>query len=150
MYCLASGLLAVVYTDLLQSFLIIGGAVILLPLGIQAGGGLEAFFDPERMSPDKWVMWRPSGPDAGTDYLTILMLFVLGLPYWFTSQYMLQRSFAGKTVHEARKGAVVGGGADRAPDPVLHRAGDGGGNEPQIFQDLPAVPTRSCRTWPSG
>ena len=106
LYCLASGLLAVVYTDLLQSFLIIGGAVILLPLGIQAGGGLEALFDPERMSPDKWVMWRPSGPDAGTDYLTILMLFVLGLPYWFTSQYMLQRSFAGKTVHEASKGLL--------------------------------------------
>ena len=110
-YCLASGLLAVVYTDLLQSFLIIGGAVILLPLGIQAGGGLEALFDPahmsaDRISPDKWVMWRPSGPDAGVDYLTILMLFVLGLPYWFTSQYMLQRSFAGKTVHEASKGLL--------------------------------------------
>jgi len=65
--------------------------VILLPLGIQAGGGLEALFSPDhvspdRISPDKWVMWRPSGPDAGTDYLTIMMLFVLGLPYWFTSQ----------------------------------------------------------------
>ena len=110
-YCLASGLLAVVYTDLLQSFLIIGGAVILLPLGIQAGGGLEALFSPDhvspdRISPDKWVMWRPSGPDAGTDYLTIMMLFVLGLPYWFTSQYMLQRSFAGKNVHEASKGLL--------------------------------------------
>ena len=34
------------------------------------------------------------------------MLFVLGLPYWFTSQYMLQRSFAGKTVHEASKGLL--------------------------------------------
>ena len=111
LYCLASGLLAVVYTDLLQSFLIIGGAVILLPLGIHAGGGLEALFSPDhvspdRISPEKWVMWRPSGPEAGTDYLTILMLFVLGLPYWFTSQYMLQRSFAGKTVHEASKGLL--------------------------------------------
>ena len=106
LYCLASGLLAVVYTDLLQSFLIIGGAVILLPLGIKAGGGLEALFDPEKIAPSKWVMWRPSGPEAGTDYLTILMLFVLGLPYWFTSQYMLQRSFAGKNVHEASKGLL--------------------------------------------
>ncbi|MBQ18285.1 MAG: hypothetical protein CMJ65_14305 [Planctomycetaceae bacterium] len=106
LYCLASGLLAVVYTDLLQSFLIIAGAVILLPLGIQAGGGLEVLFDPEKIDPSKWVMWRPSGPEAGIDYLTILMLFVLGLPYWFTSQYMLQRSFAGKTVHEASKGLL--------------------------------------------
>ena len=106
LYCLASGLLAVVYTDLLQSFLIIGGAVILLPLGVRAGGGIEVLFDPEKIAPSKWVMWRPSGPDVGTDYLTILMLFVLGLPYWFTSQYMLQRSFAGKNVHEASKGLL--------------------------------------------
>lgn len=106
LYCLASGLLAVVYTDLLQSFLIIGGAVILLPLGIRAGGGLDALFDPQQLAPAKWVMWRPSGPEAGTDYLTILMLFILGLPYWFTSQYMLQRSFAGKNVHEASKGLL--------------------------------------------
>ncbi len=106
LYCLASGLLAVVYTDLLQSFLIIAGAVILLPLGIQAGGGLEVLFDPEKIDPAKWVMWRPRGPEAGIDYLTILMLFVLGLPYWFTSQYMLQRSFAGKTVHESSKGLL--------------------------------------------
>ena len=84
-YCLASGLLAVVYTDLLQSFLIISGAVILPLLGIRAGGGIDALFDPQQLTPAKWVVWRPRGPEAGTDYLTILMLFVLGLPYWFTS-----------------------------------------------------------------
>ena len=105
-YCLASGLLAVVYTDLLQSFLIIGGAVILLPLGIKAGGGLETLFDPQKIDPEKWIMWRLPGPGVSTDYQTILMLFVLGLPYWFTSQYMLQRSFAGRNVREASKGLL--------------------------------------------
>ena len=105
-YCLASGLLAVVYTDLLQSFLIIAGAVILLPLGIQAGGGIEVLFDSTKIASERWVMWRPSGEGVESDYMTILMLFVLGLPYWFTSQYMLQRSFAGKNVHEASKGLL--------------------------------------------
>ncbi|TWU07186.1 Sodium/glucose cotransporter [Symmachiella macrocystis] len=104
MYCLFSGLLAVVYTDLLQAFLIILGAVILLPLGLKAGGGIEVLFDPAKIAPEKWLMWRPAGqPD---DYLTMLMLLVLGLPYWFTSQYMLQRSFAGRNVEEASKGLL--------------------------------------------
>jgi len=103
-YCLFSGLLAVVYTDLLQAFLIIIGAVILLPLGLKAGGGVEVMFDPAKISPDKWIMWRPAGePD---DYRTMLMLLVLGLPYWFTSQYLLQRSFAGRNVEEASKGLL--------------------------------------------
>ena len=95
-----------VYTDLLQSFLIIAGAVILLPLGIQAGGGIEVLFDSTKIASERWVMWRPSGEGVESDYMTILMLFVLGLPYWFTSQYMLQRSFAGKNVHEASKGLL--------------------------------------------
>lgn len=104
LFCLFSGLLAVVYTDLLQSFLIILGAVILLPLGIKAGGGIEVLFDPAKIDPAKWVLWRPAGqPD---DYYTILMMLVLGLPYWFTSQYMLQRSFAGRNVEEASKGLL--------------------------------------------
>jgi len=34
------------------------------------------------------------------------MLLILGLPYWFTSQYMLQRSFAGRNVQEAAKGLL--------------------------------------------
>ncbi len=104
MYCLFSGLLAVVYTDLLQAFLIILGAVILLPLGIKAGGGVEVMLDPAKIAPEKWLMWRPAGEQD--DYLTILMLLVLGLPYWFTSQYMLQRSFAGRNVEEASKGLL--------------------------------------------
>ncbi len=103
-YCLFSGLLAVVYTDLLQAFLIILGAVILLPLGLKAGGGVEVMFDPAKIQPEKWILWRPAGqPD---DYRTMLMLLVLGLPYWFTSQYMLQRSFAGRNVEEASKGLI--------------------------------------------
>ena len=104
LYCLFSGLLAVVYTDLLQSFLIIFGAVILLPLALKACGGVGVLLDPEKIPTSKWVMWRPAGePD---DYRIILMMLVLGLPYWFTSQYMLQRSFAGRTVEEASKGLL--------------------------------------------
>jgi SSS family solute:Na+ symporter len=106
-YCLFSGLLAVVYTDLLQSFLIILGAVILLPLALKYAGGVSILFDADKIAPAKWTMFRAAAGGAGQDdYTLILMLLVLGLPYWFTSQYMLQRSFAGRNVQEASKGLL--------------------------------------------
>jgi SSS family solute:Na+ symporter len=106
-YCLFSGLLAVVYTDLLQSFLIILGAVILLPLAVKYAGGVGILFDADKIAPAKWTMFRAASGGAGQDdYTLILMLLVLGLPYWFTSQYMLQRSFAGRNVQEASKGLL--------------------------------------------
>ena len=106
-YCLFSGLLAVVYTDLLQSFLIILGAVILLPLALKYSGGVSILFDADKIAPDKWTMFRAASVGNGQDdYTLILMLLLLGLPYWFTSQYMLQRSFAGRNVQEASKGLL--------------------------------------------
>ena len=104
-YCLFSGLLAVVYTDLIQAFLIILGAVILLPLALKASGGAGILFDGS-IAADRWVMWRASAKGVSDDYVTVLMMLVLGLPYWFTSQYMLQRSFAGRSVREASLGLL--------------------------------------------
>ncbi|HEX9831607.1 MAG TPA: sodium/solute symporter, partial [Mycobacterium sp.] len=104
-YCLFSGLLAVAYTDLLQAFLIILGAVILLPLGLKEGGGLSALLN--QTEPDKWALWRPPTEGYSYNYRTMLMFTLLGLPYWFTSQYLLQRSFAGKNVREASYGLLL-------------------------------------------
>ncbi len=105
LYCLFSGLLAVAYTDLLQAFLIIMGAVILLPLGIREAGGLGVFL--EQTPDEKWTMWRPPTEGYRYSFRTVLMFTMLGCPYWFASQYLLQRSFAGKTVREASKGLLL-------------------------------------------
>jgi len=103
LYCFASGLLAVVYTDVLQTFLIVLGGVVLLPVALKSVGGVEAFIS--RVPENQFVFWK-----AGTSWPTykdVIMFTIIGLPYWCTSQYMLQRSFAGRTVRDASKGLIL-------------------------------------------
>ena len=67
-------------------------------------------------------MCRPPTEGYRYDYRTMLMFTMLGMPYWFTSQYLLQRSFAGKTVFEASRGLLLAAlftGAERPRFVVL-------------------------------
>jgi len=103
-YCFLAGLLAVAYTDVVQAFLIILGGLVLLPLALKAMGGVSAFADrtPQRM----FVFWRSAGTE-GASYKDAIMWILMGLPYWCTSQYMLQRSFAGRSVRDASRGLAL-------------------------------------------
>jgi SSS family solute:Na+ symporter len=103
LYCFASGLLAVVYTDVLQTFLIILGGVVLLPVAMKAVGGLGEF---TRTVPENYFVFWKAGETWPT-YKDVIMFTIIGLPYWCTSQYMLQRSFAGRTVRDASKGLIL-------------------------------------------
>jgi len=101
-YCFAAGLMGV-YSDVLQNFLIIIGGVILLPVALKAVGGIGAFA--AKIPESHFVFWQ-----AGTTWPTykdVIMFTVIGLPYWCTSQYMLQRSFAGRSVLDAAKGLAL-------------------------------------------
>jgi SSS family solute:Na+ symporter len=103
LYCFASGLLAVVYTDVLQTFLIIIGGVVLLPVALKSVGGAGAFV--AAVPDNQFVFWKAG--DTWPTYKDVIMFTVIGLPYWCTSQYMLQRSFAGRTVRDASKGLIL-------------------------------------------
>jgi len=102
-YCFLSGLIAAAYSSVLQSFLMILGGLILLPLCIKEVGGLSAFAT--RVPPDYFVFWK-SG-EVWPTTKDIIMFILLGLPYWCTSQYMLQRSFAGRSVRDASRGLTL-------------------------------------------
>ena len=103
LYCFMSGLLAVVYTDVVQAFLILFGGLILLPLSLKAVGGLTNLV--RRVDPSYFVFWKAGR--VWPTYRDVIMFTLLGLPYWCTSQYMLQRSFAGRTVRDASKGLAL-------------------------------------------
>ncbi len=99
LYCFFSGLVAVVYSDVIQAFLISIGGLILVPLALKAVGGVEGFT--EKTDPAMFVFWK-------ADWIkSILMWTILGLPYWCTSQYMLQRSLAGRSVRDASRGLAL-------------------------------------------
>jgi len=112
-YTLWGGLRAVLYTDMLQMFVLIGGAVAVTALGLaQVGGweGLRASVEPERFS-----LWRavshPEFPWTG-------VLFgapILAVWYWCTDQFIVQRVLSAKGIHEARKGVLFAGFLKQLP-----------------------------------
>jgi len=103
-YCAFSGMIAVAYSSVIQAFLIVLGGLILMPLCLKEVGGVGAFV--EKIPEQSFVFWKPVG-EAWPTYRDVVMFALLGLPYWFTSQYLLQRSFAGRTVRHASKGLIL-------------------------------------------
>jgi len=102
-YCFAGGLLAVVFTDVVQAFLIILGGLIVLPLALKAVGGVSAFV--HGVPADHFLLWS----SKGISWKQIATWIVTGLPFWCTSQYMLQRTFGGRTVKDSARGLALAG-----------------------------------------
>ena len=108
LYTVAGGLRIVLYTDAAQALILIFGSVILTYFGLEALGGwseLTAFAD-ERVA--DYALWRPlSDPDF--PWLGILIASpVVGIWYWCTDQYIVQRTLAAKDLKTARRGALFG------------------------------------------
>ncbi len=105
-YTIAGGLAAVIYTELLQAFVLIGGAVGLTMIGLAKAGGLSSLIDSVPMT--HWSMLKPPGhayPWPGM----IFGLPILGIWYWCTDQYIVQRALGAKNVDHARGGALFAG-----------------------------------------
>jgi SSS family solute:Na+ symporter len=103
LYCFSSGLVAAAYTSVIQSFLMIVGGLLLLPLSLKAVGGISGLAS---QVPESFFVFWKSG-DVWPTWKDVIMFTILGLPYWCTSQYMLQRSFAGRSVRAAGRGVIL-------------------------------------------
>ncbi|MHC4064003.1 MAG: sodium:solute symporter [Planctomycetota bacterium] len=105
-YTVAGGLAAVIYTELIQAFILIGGAVVLTWVGLDKVGGISALID--GIPKDHWSMLKPLGhayPWPGM----IFGLPILGIWYWCTDQYIVQRALGARNVDHARGGALLAG-----------------------------------------
>ena len=104
LYTMKGGLGAVVYTDAIQTAVLLAAAIALTAIGLhQVGGfsGLHAKLDPAMFS-----MVRPaSDPDLPWPGVFIGVFFV-GAFYFSMDQVLVQRVFAAKTLNEGRLGAV--------------------------------------------
>ncbi|RIK65926.1 MAG: sodium transporter [Planctomycetota bacterium] len=106
-YTVAGGLSAVIYTELLQAFVLIGGAACLTLVGLDKAGGLSALIDTVPL--EHWSMLKPA---TDPDHPWPGMLFglpILGIWYWCTDQYIVQRALGAKNVDHARGGALFAG-----------------------------------------
>jgi len=107
LYTVLGGMRAVVYTEALQSVVLIFGAATLTIMGLNAVGGwgeLKA-----TVGNDYFNMWRPaSDPDFPWPSL-VFTSSIVGIWYWCTDQYIVQRALTAKNIKEGRRGAIWGG-----------------------------------------
>jgi len=108
-YTILGGLKAVVYTETLQTVVLILGSVIITYLGFQeVGGWNELTKTVTEVSPDHFNMWRPmNDPDFPWTGLLIGGTIV-GIWYWCTDQYIVQRTLAANNIMIGRRGAIFG------------------------------------------
>lgn len=117
-YTVLGGLKAVIYTDMVQAFILLLGTIAVTLYGLHAVGGWDEMIQiitiasQDSQNPpvgDFFNLWRPS---SDTEYPWTGMLFgapILGVWYWCTDQYIVQRTLSAKDVNNARKGALFAG-----------------------------------------
>lgn len=106
-YTVFGGLRAVLYTDMLQAIVFVGGSAAVLFVGLDAVGGwgeLRA-----AAGSDFFDMWKPVS-DPSFPWTGILLgAPILGVWYWCTDQFIVQRVLAARNIDHARRGALFGG-----------------------------------------
>ena len=106
LYTIFGGMRAVVYTETLQTLVLILGAAILTYVGLERVGGWESM--KATVTPEYLNMWRSaSDPDFPWPSLFISSTIV-GIWYWCTDQYIVQRTLTAKNIKEGRRGTIFG------------------------------------------
>ena len=106
-YTIFGGLRAVLYTDMLQMFVLIGGSIMVTLLGLEAVGGPAALV--AQTEPAFFDLWKPmSDPDFPWTGI-LLGAPVLGVWYWCTDQFIVQRVLSARNISQARGGTVFAG-----------------------------------------
>lgn len=105
-YTILGGMRAVVYTETLQTIVLVIGAGALTFIGLHHVGGWAEM--KATLGPEYFNMWRPStDPDFPWPSLVITSTIV-GIWYWCTDQYIVQRTLTAKNLKEGRRGAIWG------------------------------------------
>ncbi len=106
-YTVFGGLRAVLYTDLLQMFVLVGGSIAVTVLGLSALGGWDAM--QQSVAPAFMDLWKPM---SDPDFPWTGILFgapILGVWYWCTDQFIVQRVLAAHDQEHARAGTIFAG-----------------------------------------
>jgi SSS family solute:Na+ symporter len=115
-YTVFGGMRAIMATATPQAVIILFGSFVITAIGLgKLGGdagilaGWGELVNQCKANSDKFALWRPmSDPDF--PWLGILMASpIVGLWYWCTDQYIVQRALSAKDLATARRGALFGG-----------------------------------------
>lgn len=125
LYTVLGGLRAVAYTEAMQTVVLILGSILVTIFGLQALGGWSELR--EFCGSEMFNLWKPIVPEGmeatwapvkepdrmawyfNANYPWVSMLFcapVIGLWYWCTDQYIVQRALGAPNEQQARRGSI--------------------------------------------
>ena len=125
-YTISGGLRAVAYTEAIQSVVLVVGSFLVTLYGLEALGGWDEL--KTVLGSEKFNLWKPLVPEGvdgtwapvltetrmawyfNSNYRWVGMLFcapIIGLWYWCTDQYIVQRLLGSANLTEARKGTIA-------------------------------------------
>jgi SSS family solute:Na+ symporter len=125
LYTILGGMRAVAYTDAVQTIILVGGSLLLTMYGLNALGGWGELRT--ALGSDMFNLWKPLVPSGmegtwapvkepdriawyfNSNYPWLGMLFcapIIGLWYWCTDQYIVQRALGAPNQSEARRGTI--------------------------------------------
>jgi SSS family solute:Na+ symporter len=108
-YTVFGGLRAVIYTEVLQTGVLIMGSLFITFYGLDKLGGWNQLVATAKPNASNFALWRPLS-DMNFPWLGVVIAsFVIGVWYWCTDQYIVQRTLAAKNIQHARRGAIWGG-----------------------------------------
>ncbi|MCH8245466.1 MAG: sodium/solute symporter [Bacteroidetes bacterium] len=108
-YTVFGGLRAVVYTEVMQTGLLLVGSILITYFGLQELGGWGELKAILAQNKEQFALWRPNS-DPVFPWLGVMIASpIVGIWYWCTDQYIVQRTLAARSLRDARRGAIFGG-----------------------------------------
>jgi solute:Na+ symporter, SSS family len=177
LYTVLGGMRAVAYTEALQTLILVIGSMVLTVFGLNALGGWDRLR--EVLGPEMFNLWKPIIPAGmeGTwapvketgriawyfngNYPWPGMLFaapIIGLWYWCTDQYIVQRTLAARNQTEARRGTIFAAFLKLLPVFIfiipgmialaLAKTGQGGGLSAMVDASGNVIPAQAQGAFP--
>lgn len=106
-YTIYGGLKAVVWSDLIQGAALLGGGVLVMILGFQAVGGVDAFM---QSSGAKLHTVLPADHPVMPWTIFLLGIWIPNLAYWGLNQFITQRALGAKSLREGQRGVLFAAG----------------------------------------
>lgn len=107
LYTVAGGLKAVIYTDALQTVLLIIGSVVITFAALDKIGGWESFI--QQVPAADLHLIRPTD-DANMPWPGLISgVLIIGFYFWGMNQFIVQRVLSAKNLNHARWGALLAG-----------------------------------------
>ncbi|MCX8106728.1 MAG: sodium:solute symporter family protein [Ignavibacterium album] len=103
-YTILGGMWSVAFTDVIQFVLMLGGALILLPLAMSAVGWFPAM--QSKLPEGALTLVKETGT---YNWKFILAIFLLGIEWACVDQGLLQRAFGAESTRSVAKGLVLAG-----------------------------------------